>query len=123
MIEEILLRENIETAWKKVRSNKGAPGIDGMTISDFPAFWQKEWPRISRAIMEGNDRLMEALREKIACRKTLGLLRRILTAGVVLPDGTLEATPIGVPPRRSAVAPVSQYCARPTRQGIGITRT
>jgi len=97
MIEEILDRENIEIAWKKVRSNKGAPGIDGMTISDFPAFWQKEWPRISRAIMEGNDRLMDALREKIACRKTLGLLRRILTAGVVLPDGTLEATAIGVP--------------------------
>ena len=189
MIEKILLRENIETAWKKVRSNKGAPGIDGMTISDFPAFWQKEWPRISRAIMEGNyrpapvkrawipksdgtkrpigiptvldrviqqaiaqelgpifevgfsesshgyrpgrsalvavaemesgwkegrrqvvecdlksffdtvnhDLLMEALREKITCRKTLGLLRRILTAGVLLPDGTLEATAIGVP--------------------------
>ena len=33
-----------------------APGIDGMTISDFPAFWQKEWLRISRAIMEGNYR-------------------------------------------------------------------
>jgi RNA-directed DNA polymerase len=44
-----------------------------------------------------HDRLMEALREKIACRKTLGLLRRILTAGVALPDGTLEATAIGVP--------------------------
>ena len=56
MIEEILDRENIEIAWNKVRSNKGAPGIDGMTISDFPAFWQKEWPRISRAIMEGNYR-------------------------------------------------------------------
>ncbi len=40
---------------------------------------------------------MGALREKIDCRKTLGLLRCILTAGVLLPDGTLEATPIGVP--------------------------
>jgi len=44
-----------------------------------------------------HDRLMGALREKVSCRKTLGLLRRILTAGVVLPDGTREATAIGVP--------------------------
>ena len=44
-----------------------------------------------------HDRLMGALREKVGCRKTLGLLRRILTAGVVLPDGTLEATLLGVP--------------------------
>ncbi|WP_343218199.1 reverse transcriptase domain-containing protein [Haloferula helveola] len=44
-----------------------------------------------------HDRLMEALREKVGCRVTLGLIRRYLTAGVVLPDGTREATPLGVP--------------------------
>ena len=40
---------------------------------------------------------MGALREKVSCRKTLGLIRRYLMAGVVLPDGTREATPQGVP--------------------------
>jgi RNA-directed DNA polymerase len=45
----------------------------------------------------GHDRLMNALREKCRCRRTLGLIRRYLTAGVVLPDGTREATPQGVP--------------------------
>jgi len=44
-----------------------------------------------------HDRLMNALREKIRCRKTLGLIRRYLIAGVELPDGTQEATPQGVP--------------------------
>ena len=40
---------------------------------------------------------MTSLREKIRCRKTLGLIRRYLTAGVKLPNGTREATPQGVP--------------------------
>ena len=44
-----------------------------------------------------HDRLMNALKEKVRCRKALGLIRRYLMAGVVLPDGTREATPQGVP--------------------------
>jgi RNA-directed DNA polymerase len=44
-----------------------------------------------------HDRLMDALRVKVRDRKVLGLIRRYLTAGVVLPDGTHEATPLGVP--------------------------
>ena len=44
-----------------------------------------------------HDRLMRSLLGKVRCRKTLGLIRRFLTAGVLLPDGTREATPQGVP--------------------------
>ena len=44
-----------------------------------------------------HDRLMGQLREKIKDCKVLGLIRRYLNAGVVLPDGTREATPQGVP--------------------------
>jgi RNA-directed DNA polymerase len=44
-----------------------------------------------------HDRLMGQLREKIKDRKVLGLIRRYLGAGVVMPDGTREATPCGVP--------------------------
>jgi RNA-directed DNA polymerase len=44
-----------------------------------------------------HDRLMGQLREKIRDRKVLGLIRRYLQAGVVLPDGSREATPQGVP--------------------------
>lgn len=40
---------------------------------------------------------MEALREKADYRKTLGLIRCYLTAGVVSPEGVREATPLGVP--------------------------
>jgi retron-type reverse transcriptase len=189
MIEEILEPENLAQAWKRVKANKGAPGIDGMTVGDFPAFARKEWPRIAEAIEKGtyrpapvkrvwipkpdgtqrplgiptvldrviqqavaqvlgplfevgfsehshgyrpgrsahqavaemetgwtegrrhavecdlksffdtvnHDRLMRALLEKVRCRRTLGLIGRYLRAGVVLPDGTREATPLGVP--------------------------
>jgi len=33
---------NIMVAWKRVRSNKGVAGIDGMSIDDFPA-WAGPW--------------------------------------------------------------------------------
>lgn len=189
MMERILAPENLATAWKRVKANKGAPGIDGMTVEAFPAFCREHWPRIRAAIMKGtyrpapvrrvfipksdgtprplgvptvldrvirqtmalvlgplfesgfsessygfregrnahqavrqveagwkegrrhavdcdlksffdtvnHDRLMGQLREKITGRKVLGLIRRYLQAGVVLPDGTREATPQGVP--------------------------
>jgi len=32
LMEEVCDRENLESAWKRVRSNKGGPGVDGMTI-------------------------------------------------------------------------------------------
>ncbi|OUS41065.1 group II intron reverse transcriptase/maturase [Oleispira antarctica] len=44
LFEQVLHRENLQTAWKQVRANKGAPGIDGMTIEEFPAWVQSgEW--------------------------------------------------------------------------------
>jgi len=189
MMERILAPENLAEAWKRVKANKGAPGIDGMTVEAFPAFCREHWPRIRQAIQEGlygpapvrrvfipkpdgsqrplgvptvldrviqqavaqvlgpvfepgfsehsygfregrnahqavrqveagweegcrhavdcdlkaffdtvnHDRLMEQLRQKIGDRQVLGLIRSYLQAGVVMPDGTREATPQGVP--------------------------
>ncbi len=36
LLERILSPENIRCAWKQVRANKGAPGIDGVTVEEFP---------------------------------------------------------------------------------------
>ena len=53
MIEDILEPENLAQAWQRVKANKGAPGIDGMTVEDFPAFAREHWPRIATAIGKG----------------------------------------------------------------------
>ena len=37
LLEEGLRRENLRTALKRVQSNKGAPGVDGMRVEDLPA--------------------------------------------------------------------------------------
>ena len=35
LLEKILSRDNLIAAWKRVKANGGAPGIDGLTIEDF----------------------------------------------------------------------------------------
>lgn len=47
LFEHVLRQDNLQAAWKQVRANKGAAGIDGMTIDEFPA-WAKsgEWKRV-----------------------------------------------------------------------------
>ncbi|NTW88467.1 MAG: hypothetical protein HGB26_04945 [Desulfobulbaceae bacterium] len=53
-LERIVATENIAVAWQKVKSNKGAPGFDGVTIEDFPYQFRECWQEIRAAILEGN---------------------------------------------------------------------
>jgi len=53
-LEDILSSENLSLAWKQVRGNKGAAGVDGMEVGDFPDFYAKHWEMIHRKLMEGS---------------------------------------------------------------------
>lgn len=55
LFEQVLQRENLQTAWKQVRANKGAAGVDGMTIEQFPD-WVKsgEWNLLVTKLEEGS---------------------------------------------------------------------
>ena len=53
MMEQVLDRENLQRAWQRVKSNAGAPGVDGMSVEDLPAFARAHWPRIRSALEEG----------------------------------------------------------------------
>jgi len=52
-VEEVVKRENILSAWKQVRANKGAPGIDGISVEDFPAYARKNWKGIRQSLLQG----------------------------------------------------------------------
>lgn len=53
VLEEVLRRENLMTALQRVRSNGGAPGIDGMTVESLTPYLKTEWPRIREALLDG----------------------------------------------------------------------
>jgi RNA-directed DNA polymerase len=53
LMERIVSSDNMEIAWKRVRANRGAAGIDGTTIDEFPALMREEWPRTSTSLLDG----------------------------------------------------------------------
>jgi len=53
LLERILSRDNMQKAWKRVKANKGAPGIDNMSIDDFPEFARAQWDRVRDSLMAG----------------------------------------------------------------------
>ncbi len=189
LFSQVLDGANLNLAWKQVKANQGAPGMDGMTIDEFPAFAREHWERIRSQLSAGtyhpapvrrvfipkpdgsqrplgvptvldrviqqaiaqvltplydgdfsqhsygfrpgrnahqavrhvesgwkqkkryavdcdlkaffdtvnHDKLLTQLRGKIGGGKLLRLIGRYLRAGVELPDGSRETTPLGVP--------------------------
>src|ERR1700682_2355569 len=43
-MEAIVERENLKKALARVKRNKGAPGVDGMSIDDLAAYLKEHWP-------------------------------------------------------------------------------
>jgi RNA-directed DNA polymerase len=52
-MEEICERENCKQALKRVKANKGSPGVDGMTVQQLPGFLQQHWPVIREQLLSG----------------------------------------------------------------------
>ena len=53
LLERILSTENISMAWKQVRANKGASGIDDITVEEFPLTFRECWPEIRSTLLGG----------------------------------------------------------------------
>lgn len=47
----VLSRDNLNRALKQVRRNKGAPGIDGMTVDALPDYLRQHWPAIRQQLL------------------------------------------------------------------------
>jgi RNA-directed DNA polymerase len=53
LLERVLSGDNVKKAWKRVKANKGVPGIDRMSIEDFPEFARAQWDNIRDSLMAG----------------------------------------------------------------------
>ncbi|WP_435549383.1 hypothetical protein [Desulfobacterium sp. N47] len=54
LLERILSGENMQQAWKRVKANKGVPGVDNISIEDFPDFARKNWRTIRESLSDGS---------------------------------------------------------------------
>src|SRR6516162_5682327 len=65
LMEEMCERENLVRAWQRVRENKGAPGVDGMTIADAKSYLREHWPDIRSQLLAGTYRPQPVKRVEI----------------------------------------------------------
>jgi group II intron reverse transcriptase/maturase len=55
-MELVCERQNLGAALKRVRKNKGSPGIDGMTVDELPDYLKAKWPALRAQLLTGTYR-------------------------------------------------------------------
>ncbi len=53
LMEVICQRDNLIRAWKRVKSNRGSPGVDGMTVDELKEYLKEYWPEIREQLLSG----------------------------------------------------------------------
>lgn len=53
LMEEVVRRENLKAAHRRVVRNGGAPGIDGMTVEELMSYCREHWARIREELLSG----------------------------------------------------------------------
>jgi len=114
LLERILSKENVARAWKRVKANHGAPGIDGITIEQFPDHTRELWASIRQSLLSGTYQPLPVKRVEIpkptGGTRSLGIptvLDRLIQqaiAQVLSPifDPTFSESSFGFRPGRSA---------------------
>ena len=54
LMEEACERDNCEQALRRVKANRGAPGVDGMTVRELPDYLKQHWPVIREQLLSGS---------------------------------------------------------------------
>ncbi|MBT9162483.1 MAG: Group II intron-encoded protein LtrA [Dehalococcoidia bacterium] len=131
LLEEVLASDNLAQAWKRVKANKGAPGIDGMTIEDFPDHVRAHWSAVRQQIREGRYQPQAVRRVEIpkpgGGKRLLGIptvMDRVIqqaVAQVLTPifDPTFSDSSFGFRPGRNAHQAIRQV-QRHVKDGRGI---
>jgi RNA-directed DNA polymerase len=53
LMEEVCGRENCLQALRRVKANKGSPGIDGMRVEKLPGYLKQHWPALREQLLSG----------------------------------------------------------------------
>lgn len=114
LLEAALTRENLQAAWKRVKANKGAAGVDGLDIEQTHRLLQTKWPQIRQELLAGTYRPMPVRRVMIpkpdGSQRELGIpsvLDRLIQQALLqvlqpLIDPTFSEHSHGFRPGRSA---------------------
>jgi len=62
LMERVLSRPNLLAALKRVRKNKGSPGVDGMTVDELPDWLRENWIRVREELLAGTYRAAASVR-------------------------------------------------------------
>jgi len=65
LMEEVVQRGNAKAALKRVRQNKGSPGIDGMTVEELPKYLVENWGEIRERLLTGTYQPKPVKRQEI----------------------------------------------------------
>ncbi len=75
LMEEVCEPDNCLQAYKRVKANKGSPGIDGMTVEQLPGYLKAHWPAIREQLLRGTYKPQPVRRVEI--RKPDGGMRKL----------------------------------------------
>src|SRR6201981_1554264 len=126
LMEEVCEREHCWQAYKRVKANKGSPGIEGMKVGDLSDYLKQHWPSIREQLLRGTYQPQPVRRVEIpkpdGGGRKLGIptvLDRFIQQAVMQVlqrrwDPTFSEHSHGFRPKRSAhqaVAKAQQYIA------------
>jgi RNA-directed DNA polymerase len=65
LMESVCERQSMQGALRQVRKNKGAPGIDGMSVEQLPGYLKRHWPKIKAELLAGTYKPLPVRRKEI----------------------------------------------------------
>jgi group II intron reverse transcriptase/maturase len=65
LLEEVILRQNVREALRRVKANKGSPGVDGMTVDELPAYLNANWGALRGQLLDGTYQPQPVRRQEI----------------------------------------------------------
>ena len=75
LMAEVVSRQNLQAALKRVRQNKGSPGIDGMTVEELPDYLSENWLSVREQLLTGKYQPCAVKRQQIP--KSAGRVREL----------------------------------------------